>query len=78
MAKVDPRLRRFCEALARRSAGRRPPWWVAIADVGHDLGLGLDAAIALADDCAAAGYVLHDMSGTPKSARLATDLPHSA
>ena len=76
-ARINPEHRRFCEALLAASAGRQPPWWVSIDRLALDLRLSWRQAVALADECALAGYVRHDMDATVKRARLRTDLPHS-
>jgi hypothetical protein len=76
-ARINPEHRRFCEALLAASAGRQPPWWVSIDRLALDLRLSWRQAVALADECAVAGYVRHDMDATVKRARLRTDLPHS-
>jgi|SRR6186713_2042351 hypothetical protein len=69
--------RRFCQALAEESVGRRSPWWVAINTVATRLGMEADRATALADECAKAGYVQHDQSQHVKAGRRLTELPHS-
>jgi hypothetical protein len=50
--------------------------WVDIAAVGERLGLDLDRAIVLADDCEQAGWARHDRSHMPPAKRGAA-LPHS-
>ena len=71
--------RRFCQALAAESEGRRStPWWSSIHTVAQRLGLPYDDAVVLADDCAKAGLVTHDQSqhtrrdGAPPSCRTAS------
>lgn len=71
------RLSRFCAALHAESAGRRAPWWASIAKVADRLGIPHDEAILLADDCAAAGLVVHDQSMHTKAGRRSAELPHS-
>jgi len=69
------RARQFCQAVSDE-AGGRVGRWVDIAAVGERLGLGLDRAIVLAEDCELAGFVTHDRSyfAQPKRGR---ELPHS-
>ena len=69
------RARQFCQAVSAE-AGGRVGRWVDIAAVGERLGLGLDRAIVLAEDCELAGFVTHDRSyfAQPKRGR---ELPHS-
>jgi hypothetical protein len=50
----------------------------SIDAVARRLCLTLDEATVLADDCAQAGYVEHDMSSAATDHRRATALPHSA
>jgi hypothetical protein len=72
------RARRFCQALAADSEGRRTmPWWTSIHAVAQRLDLPYDEAVALADDCAKAGLVTHDQSQHTKADRRAAELPHS-
>jgi hypothetical protein len=70
-------LEAFCHALHEVSRLRRPPWWVSIDLVAARLRLSYEQAVVLADDCALAGLVRHDLSQAVKRGRLATDLPHS-
>lgn len=72
------RARRFCQALAADSEGRRAmPWWTSIHAVAQKLELPYDEVVALADDCEKAGYVTHDQSQHTKAVRRAAELPHS-
>ena len=72
------RARRFCQALAAESEGRRShPWWTSIHAISQRLELPYDEAVALADDCARAGLVTHDQSQHTKAGRRAAELPHS-
>lgn len=72
------RARRFCQALAADSEGRRSaPWWTSIDTVARKLELPYDEAVVLADDCEKAGYVSHDQSQHTKEGRRAVELPHS-
>jgi hypothetical protein len=64
--------RRFRQALQELSEGRRAPWWVTIHDVAERMGIPIDEAIVLADDCAKAGLVRHDAERAE-----GTRLPHS-
>jgi hypothetical protein len=73
----DDTFRRFCEALHKASAGRPAPWWTSIVEVARRMGLDVDCATALADECAIAGYVQHDQSQSTKAARRRNELPHS-
>jgi hypothetical protein len=61
----------------QETAGRRIGWWTSIDAVARRLGLTLDEATVLADDCAQAGYVAHDMSSPAADHRRSRDLPHS-
>ena len=70
------RARRFCSALATETRDR-PNWWVSIQTVADRLGMPGDEAIALADDCAREGLVMHDQSQFTKAGRRASVLPHS-
>jgi hypothetical protein len=67
----------FCQALELERAGRPPPWWISIAKVARRLQLPYDQAVLLADDCARAGYVVHDQSAHTHAGRRAAELPHS-
>jgi hypothetical protein len=70
--KSADRARRFCEALAARQS----PWWTSIPHRARKLALPYDA-VALADECAAAGLVTHDQSQRTKAERRAAEMPHS-
>ena len=65
------RHRRFCQAL--HEAGARRLRYTPIAALAGRLGLDERETIALAADCAAAGYVQLDVKGPP-----CTQLPGSA
>lgn len=72
------RARRFCQALAAESEGRRTmPWWSSIHTVAQRIGLAYDEAVAQAVACAQAGYVTHDQSQHTKAARREALSPHS-
>jgi hypothetical protein len=72
------RARRFCQALAADSEGRRAmPWWTSIHAVAQKLELPYDEAVELADHCAMVGLVAHDQSQHTKAGRRAAELPHS-
>lgn len=70
------RARRFCSALATETRDR-PNWWVSIQTVADRLGMPGDEAIALADDCAREGLIMHDQSQFTKADRRGTVQPHS-
>jgi hypothetical protein len=67
------RYRRFCEALAEESKGRPVPWSMAIDTIAKRLGISIDEAIVLADDCQLAGLYRHDVPEHMRGKRL----PHS-
>lgn len=70
------RAQRFCRAVAAETGARRN-WWVSIQSVADRLGLEVDEATVLADDCAQAGLVSHDQSQHTAADRRMTTLPHS-
>ena len=75
--KSADRARRFCQALASDSEGRRQmPWWTSIHAIAQRLELPYDEAVALAVDCAHAGLLTHDQSQHVKAERRA-EMPHS-
>src|SRR4051794_2409662 len=69
------RARQFCQGVLDVADGRVGRW-VLIAEVAEQLGLSLDVATVLADDCELAGWVRHDRSHLAPTKR-AQDLPHS-
>ena len=68
--------RRFCQALAVETGTRRN-WWVSIQKVAERLGVSVDQATVWADECAIAGYVMHNQSQHTAAERRRTELPHS-
>jgi hypothetical protein len=63
--------RRFCEALTEECKGRPETWSVAIDNIAKRLGITLEEAIVLADDCHQAGLVRHDLPEHMRGRRLA-------
>jgi hypothetical protein len=75
MTVTRPSARQFCQGVLDVADGRVGRW-VSIADVAEQLGLSLDVATVLADDCGVTGWVRHDRSHLAATMR-AQDRPHS-
>jgi hypothetical protein len=52
--------RRFCLALAQETAGMQPGTWRMVDIIAHRLGVPLEEASAVADDCARRRWVDHE------------------
>lgn len=71
------RAKRFCSALATETR-ERPNWWASINSVANRMGIDDDQAVAVAEECERAGYVMHDQSQHTKDEVRASRQPHSA
>jgi hypothetical protein len=74
---LSARQRAFCEALHELTEQRRLPWYTSIDSVAELMGLGLEEATRLADECAELGLARHDLHSSATAYRHEKELPHS-